>query len=169
MSANRRFRNGVSFGGRYTLTLSDKGEHRTDGAAGASDHNTDGSFVIRADQATFDNLMSNPGLQRPSSRRTSCGTTARPEARLETGKRVAAAVVNDWQVSGIFTAGSGAMQYDVSYTYQNNGANVNCPGSPDHAARVSHQRHSTRASGVARVTDFKASRPPPSPGRFREA
>jgi hypothetical protein len=50
-------------------------------------------------------------------------------------RRVAAALVNDWQLSGIFTGGSGA-RYDITYLYQNNGANVNLTGSPDYAARV---------------------------------
>jgi hypothetical protein len=50
-------------------------------------------------------------------------------------RRVAAAIVNDWQLSGIFTGGSGA-RYDITYLYQNNGANVNLTGSPDYAARV---------------------------------
>jgi len=50
-------------------------------------------------------------------------------------KQVAAWILNDWQVSGIFTGGSGA-RYDISYAYQNNGANVNLTGSPDYPARV---------------------------------
>ena len=49
--------------------------------------------------------------------------------------RVLQALVNDWQLSAIFTGGSGA-RYDVSYVYQNNGANVNITGSPDYAGRV---------------------------------
>ena len=44
-------------------------------------------------------------------------------------------MVNDWQLSGIFTAGSGA-RYDITYVYQNSGANVNLTGSPDYAART---------------------------------
>src|SRR5205823_11582408 len=64
MSANRRFRNGVSFGGNYTLTLSDKGNTGLAAPPIRLDHNADGSYVVRADQGTFDNLMSNPGLQR---------------------------------------------------------------------------------------------------------
>lgn len=44
-------------------------------------------------------------------------------------------MVNDWQLSGIFTGGSGA-RYDISYSYQNNGANLNLTGSPDYAARI---------------------------------
>jgi len=65
-------------------------------------------------------------------------------------------VLNDWQLSGILTAGSafqpGAIQangaaqanpannsngrYDITYTYQNNGTNTNLTGSPDYAAKI---------------------------------
>jgi len=48
---------------------------------------------------------------------------------------VAAAILNDWQLSGILTAGSGS-RYDLGYTYQTNGANVNLTGSPDYGARI---------------------------------
>ena len=49
--------------------------------------------------------------------------------------RIAAALANDWQISGILTAGS-APRYDVTYQYQNNGANVNLTGSPDYTPRI---------------------------------
>ena len=44
-------------------------------------------------------------------------------------------MANDWQVSGVFTGGSGA-QYDAAYSYQSNGANVNLTGSPSYQARI---------------------------------
>ena len=62
--------------------------------------------------------------------------------------------MNDWQLSGVLTAGSayqpGGLQangttqvnnqnngrYDLTYTYQSNGTNTNLTGSPDYAARV---------------------------------
>jgi len=70
--------------------------------------------------------------------------------------RVGQYLLNDWQLSSVFTGGSayqpGATQangsaqanatgeangrYDVTYTYQNNGANVNLTGSPDYAAKI---------------------------------
>jgi hypothetical protein len=49
--------------------------------------------------------------------------------------KVLGAVVNDWQVSGVFTGGSGA-PYDVAYSYQTAGANVNLTGSPSYRARI---------------------------------
>jgi hypothetical protein len=70
--------------------------------------------------------------------------------------RVGRYLLNDWQLSGVLTAGSayqpGAIQangaaqanptgasngrYDITYTYQNNGAAVNLTGSPDYNARI---------------------------------
>ena len=134
MSANRRFRNGVSFGGNYTLTLSDKGNTGLTTQPVRLDHNPDGSYVIRADQATYDALMSNPGLQRHIIKANFVWDL--PDLHGSTGmRRITQVVVNDWQVSGIFTGGSGS-PYDISYSYQTNGANVNITGSPDYPARV---------------------------------
>jgi hypothetical protein len=61
--------------------------------------------------------------------------------------RVGAAVLNDWQISGVLTAGSANHngnnntaqnngRYDITYNYQNNGAAVNLTGSPDYAAKI---------------------------------
>ena len=129
-SATRRFQNGVSFGGNYTLSMKDDG---TTGVPLRLQHNTDGSYFIREDQAIFNELMKNQGLQRHIFKANFIWDL--PDWHTTGARRIAAAIVNDWQVSGIFTGGSGA-RYDISYQYQNNGANVNLTGSPDYAARV---------------------------------
>jgi hypothetical protein len=129
-AANRRFRNGVSFGGNYTLTLSDNG---TTGVPLRLQHNTDGSFSVREDQAIFNQLMQNQGLQRHLVKANFIWNL--PDWHTTGARRIAAAVVNDWQLSGVVTGGSGA-RYDITYQYQNNGANVNLTGSPDYPARV---------------------------------
>ena len=120
-SATRRFRNGVSFGGNYTLSLSDNG---TTGVPLRLQHNADGSFAIREDQAVFNDLMKNQGLQRHIVKANLSGSARLGDDR---SKRIAAAILNDWQLSGIFTGGSGA-RYDITYQYQNNGQNVNLTG-----------------------------------------
>jgi len=43
-------------------------------------------------------------------------------------------VINDWQLSGLFTGGSGN-RYDLGFSYQGIG-NVNLTGSPDYAPRI---------------------------------
>jgi len=77
--------------------------------------------------------MTNPGLQRHIVKANFIWDL--PNWTAAGSARIAAALVNDWQLSGIFTGGSGA-RYDIAYQYQNDGANVNLTGSPDYAARV---------------------------------
>jgi hypothetical protein len=48
---------------------------------------------------------------------------------------VVAAVVNDWQLSGVFTGTTGT-KYTMGFSYQASGANVNLTGSPDYAAAI---------------------------------
>jgi hypothetical protein len=49
--------------------------------------------------------------------------------------RAVGLVVNDWQLSGVWTASTGA-PYTANFSYQNGGGSVNLTGSPDYAARV---------------------------------
>ena len=49
--------------------------------------------------------------------------------------RSSARSINDWQVSGLFTGGSGN-RYDLGYSYNTGGGNVNLTGSPDYGARI---------------------------------
>ena len=49
--------------------------------------------------------------------------------------RAAPYVTNDWQLSSIITAGS-PLPYDITYSYQTGGENINLTGSPSYAART---------------------------------
>jgi hypothetical protein len=49
--------------------------------------------------------------------------------------KVAAAVLDDWQLSGVLSAGSGP-RYTPTFSYKNNGASVNLTGSPSYPARI---------------------------------
>ncbi len=69
---------------------------------------------------------------RTSSRRTACG--ALPRAPESFGRAVGF-ILNDWQLAGVLTAGSGPA-YDLNFSYQNNGANVNLTGSQNYGARI---------------------------------
>jgi len=51
------------------------------------------------------------------------------------GPRVLQYIVNDWQLAGVESLGSSA-PYDISYSYNSSGSNVNLTGSPSYAARV---------------------------------
>jgi hypothetical protein len=144
-SFNRRFRNGLSGGLNYTLGLSNTG---TAGNPVRLQHNVaDGSYVIRADQAESDELLKDLGLQRHIIK----GNMVWDLPDLSGGggaRRVIAAVVNDWQLSGILTAGTGA-PYSVGFSYAggavgnaaggtnaNGTGNQNLTGSPSYAPRI---------------------------------
>jgi hypothetical protein len=143
-SFNRRFRNGFSLGLNYTLGLSNTG---TAGNPVRLDHHSDGSYSIRADQATQDELMKDQGLQRHIIK----GNMVWDLPKMAVGdgaQRVLAAIVNDWQLSGILTAGTGA-PYSVGFSYAggavgnapggtnaNGTGNQNLTGSPSYAPRI---------------------------------
>ncbi|PYR23695.1 MAG: hypothetical protein DMF94_00510 [Acidobacteria bacterium] len=156
MSFNRRSRNGLAFGTNYTLGLSLKGN---DGYANPTNtglqlrlqHAADGTISVRSDQAAYEKLNENLALQRHVIKSYAVWDLPNaPERFGPAGKYL----LNDWQISGVLTAGSayqpgatqanGAAQpnnqfngrYDLTYTYQNNGANVNLTGSPDYAAKI---------------------------------
>jgi hypothetical protein len=89
---------------------------------------------VRADQAQADQLL---GDNNPT-RHTMKGNFVwdLPDLKSTGGvKRAIGLVINDWQLSGIWTATTGST-YTVGFTYQNGGSNVNLTGSPDFAPRV---------------------------------
>jgi hypothetical protein len=136
-SFNRRFRDGLAFGLNYTLSLSLTGNT---GLQQRLQHNPDGSFTVRADQAQYEALNNDLALQRHVIKGNAVWDMPDLHSTSGAGK-IAAVIVNDWQLSGILTAGSGltsgnSAKYDLTYTYQNNGANVNLTGSPDYAAKI---------------------------------
>ena len=142
MSLNRRSRNGLSFGANYTLGLSLKGNT---GLQERIQHAADGTMSIRADQAAYETLNENLALQRHVVK--SYAVWDLPDAPSSFG-RAGKYLLNDWQISAVLTAGSANQplapqannqsngRYDLTYTYQNNGANVNLTGSPDYAPKI---------------------------------
>jgi len=140
-SLNRRFQNGLAFGTNYTLGLSLKGNT---GLQSRIQHAPDGTISLRADQAEYEKLNENLALQRHVIK--SFAVWDLPNAPSSFGQ-IGRAVLNDWQISGVLTAGSAYQpsvgannqtngRYDLNYTYQNNGTNVNLTGSPDYGARI---------------------------------
>ena len=130
-SFNRRFRNGVQFGVNYTLGLSYVGN--TD-LQKRLQHAPDGTYSIRADQAQYEALNKNLDNRRHIVKANWVWDL--PDIKSEnSGLRAVGYIVNDWQLSGVLTAGS-ATHYDLGYSYQSNGSNVNLTGSPDYGARI---------------------------------
>jgi hypothetical protein len=139
MSLNRRFQNGLAFGTNYTLGLSFKGNT---GLFLRLQHAADGTISIRDDQAAYEKLNENLALQRHVIK--SYAVWNLPGAPSSFGP-VGRSLLDDWQISAVLTAGSANQplapqvnnqtngRYDLTYTYQNNGQNVNLTGTPDYA------------------------------------
>jgi hypothetical protein len=132
ISFNRRFRDGFSFGFNDTISLYD---HQNTGAR--LQHNPDGSYSLRADQAEADELLG-----------TTIGNYHTLKANFvwdlpdiqATGSavRALALLVNDWQLSGIWTATT-AGPYTIGVSYDGGATgngNQNITGSPDYGGRV---------------------------------
>jgi hypothetical protein len=110
---------------------------RTIGNTGAQlrlQHNPDGSFVVRDDQAQLEELLRNTG-NRPHVIKGNFVWDLPNMDRSEGLGRVVAAAVNDWQLSGVYTGTSGP-RYDIGYSYNASGGNVNITGSPSYAGRI---------------------------------
>jgi hypothetical protein len=128
---NRRFRNGFSFGVNYVLSLSFTGNT---GLQKRLQHAADGSYSVRADQADYERLNETLNLQRHLVKAN--WVWDMPDLKGDAAaSKVLGAVINDWQISGLFTGGSGG-RYDLGYSYNSGGSNQNLTGSPDYGARV---------------------------------
>ncbi|PYR55894.1 MAG: hypothetical protein DMF91_23250, partial [Acidobacteria bacterium] len=132
LSLLRRFRDGVSFGFNDTIVLTQKGS-----TSARLQHNADGTYAERADQAQADTLLGDfvpnrhvlkghfiwdlPDIHGGSSARNAIGWLA-----------------NDWQLSGVWTASTGGA-YTVGVSYQGGATgngNQNITGSPNYGGRV---------------------------------
>lgn len=131
-SYQRRFQHGFSAGANWTLGLSLKGNT---GLQQRLQHAADGTISFRADQEEYEKLNENLNLQRHVVKLNAVWDM--PDMSLASGgaSKVLAHIVNDWQLSGVFTGNSGN-RYDLGFSYNQNGANRNITGSPDYAGRV---------------------------------
>jgi hypothetical protein len=138
LSLQRRFRDGFSFGFNDTWSLSDRQQSGL-----RLQHPADGSYTIRSDQPEADLLLgdNNPV---PHTMRANF-IWDMPDLHGENpAARAVGLVVNDWQLSGIwsgarvanFGASNPTVGYTVGFSYQNGGGSVNLTGSPDYAARI---------------------------------
>ncbi len=146
-SFTRRFSNGVSFGLNHTWTLSDKGNTNLPGPQLRLVHASDGSYSVSPDQAVAEELFADQGT-------TTHIVTANfvwdlPDVKHDNKVlRAVGLVVNDWQMSGIFRADSGA-PYDVGYSYNSGPTGAQLTGSPDYTARVVVNDLSALGSGCS--------------------
>jgi Carboxypeptidase regulatory-like domain len=128
VSFQRRFTNGVSFGFNDTITLSDRQNSNA-----RLQHAADGTFSYRPDQAEADALFQTDPVVHTMKANFIWDL---PDLRSNrSALRGIGLVINDWQLSGIWTASTSA-PYQIGFSYQSGGSNVNLTGSPDYAARV---------------------------------
>jgi hypothetical protein len=127
-SFNRRFRNGVAFGFNDTWLLSQTG------STGARlQHNADGTFTERADQAQADALLGN-FLPVTHNFKGNFVWDMPDIHSTEGAMRAIGYLANDWQLSGVWTASTGSA-YTVGTSYQS-GGNQNVTGSGDYGGRM---------------------------------
>jgi hypothetical protein len=132
LSFNRRFRDGLSFGFNDTMLLYD---HQSTSAR--LQHNPDGTYSARADQAEPDELLgtfiANTHVLKGNF------VWDLPDLHSTTGAmRAIRYVANDWQLSGVWTASTGTND-SVGVSYQGGATgngNQNMTGSPTYDGRV---------------------------------
>jgi hypothetical protein len=133
-SWTRRFSHGFSFQVNDTWTLYDKGNTSLPGPQLRLTHNPDGSYQVSPDQAIAEDLFADQGTTTHIIKMNGIWDLPDVKSANKTA-RVIGAIVNDWQLSGILTADSGA-PYDVNYSYNNGTTGQALTGSPDYTARV---------------------------------
>ena len=101
-SINRRFKNGVAFGFNDAITLQDIAK-----VAPRYDHDASGQQVLRADQAQAQELLRRSARSAALHEGHRVYGSCPPCEGATGGKRVLAAIVNDWQLSSIWTAATG--------------------------------------------------------------
>jgi hypothetical protein len=127
-SWNRRFSHGLQFTVNYTLS-----RNMQLNGGGYTTRDSSGNIVLApANKQAFYNIANNDRThtvkayavwQLPGLRGDNLATKA------------LGLVVSDWQLSSIFTGGSGA-PYGIGYSYQNGAGNTVLTGSPDYGARI---------------------------------
>ncbi len=89
---------------------------------------------LRSDQEEYEEQFKQLNLQRHVLKAHAIWDM--PDLSLSSGgaRKAIGYLINDWQLSGVWTGNSGG-RYDLGVGFQNNGGNVNMTGSPDFGAR----------------------------------
>ena len=134
-SVQRRFTKGFSAGVNWNLTFMDQGNYSADySVTQRIEHKADGTVGLRSDQGAWEQLMKDQGT--PTHIFKGNFVWDMPDLRSDSkALKVVGYIVNDWQLSGVWTAQTGT-GYSIGYSYQNGGGSVNLTGSPDYGARI---------------------------------
>ena len=118
VSVQRRFNKGVSLGFNDSISLSNIGS-----TTARLQHAADGSYTYRADQAQADALLGRSATPTVHNLKANF-VWDMPDLKSDNGTLKAVGyVINDWQLSGIWTASTGS-PYTVGFSYQNGGGNI---------------------------------------------
>jgi len=128
----RRFSKGVLAEVNWTWSLADDG---TTTLQPRYQHATDGTVSLRSDWDEYVELNKSQGTPTHVVKADFVWDLPDVTQASNTLMHVVAAVANDWQLSGIFTANSGN-PYTIGFSYLNGGGNVNLTGSPDYPATI---------------------------------
>jgi len=130
LSLTRRLRNGVSIGFNDTIGLYD-----WTNVTQRLQHNANGTVTVRDDQATAQALLGNQYPTLHQMKANFIWVLPRLQGS-NAALRAVGAVVNDWQLSGIWS-GITSTPYTVGFGYQSGGTNnLALTGSPDYGARI---------------------------------
>ena len=151
-SFKRRFSKGVLAEANWTWTLSDTG---TTNLQPRYEHAADGTVSLRGDWDEYVELNKDQGTPTHLLRANFVWDLPDMTYGSNTLTRVAAAIANDWQLSGIFTANSGT-PYTIGYTYQGVG-NINLTGSPDYPAAIRIVGDTGSGCGDSQYSQFTTS------------
>ena len=127
---SRRLRSGLAFSVNHTLGLSFQGN-----SPARLEHPAAGQWRYRDDQAAADDLLSDQNLLRHLIKANFIWSLPRLNTENSAVRRAVGAVVNEWQLAGVYTGTSGD-RYSILYAYDTNGENVNITGSPSYGGRV---------------------------------
>ncbi len=91
--------------------------------------------MLRADQETAQELLQDQLQPTHLMKATALWQLPIMKSRRAAPRQVLGWIINDWQLSSVWTGATGA-PYAAAFSYQNGGGNVNLTGSPDFGARI---------------------------------
>ncbi len=148
-SYKRQYRNGISGGFNYTLGFKNSGNMIQQPIM---QHDSNGALSFSQAYADNARVVNNVGFRR----HTLKGYLVYEIPRVKSLPRAADYMVNGWQLSTVYTGGTGG-NFDATYTYAANGANVNLTGSPNYVARIKIGSNPGSGCGSSQYSQLNAS------------
>jgi hypothetical protein len=130
-SLQRRFANGFSAGLNWNWVLSDKGNY---GLVARMEH-VNGQLQYTADWDQYQKMNEKQNVPTHFFKGNFVWDLPDLHAGSGIGATIVQQILNDWQLSGVWTAQTGTF-YSIGYSYQGSGSSVNLTGSPDYGARI---------------------------------